>query len=168
MACVTGNYDNGEIRIDGVTYVEDDIAFDGRGANGSEYKFIGNGLIVAGKNRGSNDIFKMHIKKNITLADNSTLGLITNFLEIDQDCQIHASVYSDNAAGIKNATIFGNYIIDNFERSNYSGGFNVRYTSKNIAVPGTDFYDPNDKITNKRRYYASFANNWSNSYYAKE
>ena len=80
-------------------------------------------------------------------------------------CEVNASCYSNAAPILTAATIKGNLVTNSFDRRKVTGVTNIVYCSKNIVVADTDFSDLYKQ--NLKRYYASFANNWSKSYYDK-
>ena len=147
-----GLSDGGNIRLDGVIYIEEDVTLGNK-------TFIGNGLIVAELN--------MTINGDIELADDdSSLGLIARKGSMKiTSCEVNAGCYSNDAPTLTAATIKGNLVTNNFKRSQVTGVTNIVYCSKNIVVPDFKFDNPYD--TNPKRYFASFANNWSKSYYDK-
>lgn len=150
-----GLSDGGNIRLDGVIYIEGNVSLGNK-------TFVGSGLIVAEE--------CMEINGNIELADNngknSSLGLIARKGSMSiKACEVNASCYSNAAPTLTAATIKGNLVTNSFDRSKVTGVTNIVYCSKNIVVADTDFSDLYKQ--NPKRYYASFANNWSKSYYDK-
>jgi hypothetical protein len=148
------------IDISGVIYIDvDNFNFN---SFPDDAIFKGNGLIV------SNNIT---IAKDINLADDdeSTLGIIarTGSLiiksENEEEVKVSASCFSNGPPNITKAIIFGNLIVNAFDRQDVYNT-HVRYSPDNISIKGNSF---NDK-TNDRRYYASFADNWSKSYFQKK
>lgn len=150
-----GLNDGGNIRLDGVIYIEGNVKL-------GSTTFVGSGIIVAEE--------CMEINGNIELADNngknSSLCLIARKGSMTiKECEVNASCYSNAAPTLTAATIKGNLITNSFDRSNVTGITNIVYCSKNIVVPDTEFSSLYKQ--NLKRYYASFANNWSKSYYDK-
>lgn len=153
-----GLEDDGNIRIDGVIYVDGGQLI--LNEIDKNITFIGNGLIVA------NNI-KME-GGSVMLADtDSSLGLIarTGILELE-NTKVAASCFSNGPPVITKTTIYGNLIVNAFDRQTVYHT-DVRYTPDNILVKGNSFNERADK-SNPRRYYASFADNWSKSYFEKK
>lgn len=154
-----GLQDGANIRIDGVIYVNGTLDF--ATVPGNPVPFIGNGLLVADNIRINN--------KNITLKDkDSSLGLIARSGSLDiLNSKVAASCFSNQSPTITGSTIFGNLIVNAFKRDTVYDT-NIRYTPHNISVKGTKFPDDGTDKDNDRRYYASFADNWSKSYFQKK
>lgn len=140
--------------IDGVNYIEGELNLSGN------YTFSGNGLIIASS---------ITIEgSTIDLTDSdSSLGLIARSGTLSiTNSEVCASCFSYDAPVFADSIIYGNLVMNAFDRTLISN-CHVRYTPSNISVKETKFYDNTDKL-NIHRYYASFAENWSKSYYEKK
>ncbi|MFA5598279.1 MAG: hypothetical protein WDA26_12005 [Pusillimonas sp.] len=142
-----------DYNIDGVNYIEGNLNLSGN------HTFSGNGLIVA-------DNIEI-TGSTIQLADSdSSLGIIARSGSLAiTDSVVYAGCFSNDAPIFTNSTIYGNLVMNAFEREKIFD-CHIRYAPKYMTVKDTKF--SNEDKANPYRYYVSFAENWSKSYYEKK
>lgn len=142
-----------DYNIDGVNYIEGNLNLSGN------HTFSGNGLIVA-------DNIEI-TGSTIQLADSdSSLGIIARSGSLAiTDSVVYAGCFSNDAPIFTNSTIYGNLVMNAFDRATIYD-CHIRYAPKYMTVKDTKF--SNEDKANPYRYYVSFAENWSKSYYEKK
>jgi len=138
---IVGNYNfNGDIELDGVTFIDGSVTINGN--------FHGKGVIVT--------TGRVTVNGNCTLSDaGSELAIITtDKLKVNGNCRIEGFIYAHNVdvpgpfEGSGNATIVGGIVAD---LVSISGSLDVTYRAPTVEMPGSSAAPPQFDAISWRR-----------------
>ncbi|OQB50645.1 MAG: hypothetical protein BWY02_00259 [bacterium ADurb.Bin157] len=148
-----GFSDSGNIRIEGVVFVKGDLTLQGN-------TFSGNGLIVTDGN--------VTISGDIKVAGNeNSLGIIARRKQIkSSNTKIQASLFSNLSPIFTDVFIKGNLVVNEFNRDDFKR-VHIIYDS-NVTSVSDATLATSSGTAEPKRFHASFADNWSRTYYEKK